>query len=263
MFIARRDVKARQHGNGAYMPVTDNGKADGNRVSWKLADILEHLARNQTYGHYLLDRESMCKLFAFDVDLTETGWLPRQPYGPDNIESDSLFVPANPRTAWLDRAHPGRSWMKLQFKLVANKLMRVIHEELEIPCAAAYSGNKGIHVYGFTGHGPAPNARTAAQFVLDSLDEFEPVRGGSFFRFRDQSALDGYPNLTIELFPKQDSLDGKDLGNLMRLPLGRNLKTKDPTFFIDMTTALGEMKAIDPMWALGEGALNPWRRPDE
>jgi hypothetical protein len=64
------------------------------------------------------------------------------------------------------------------------------------------------------------------------------------------------------VFPKQDSLAGKDLGNLMRLPLGRNLKNpKDPTFFIDMTTPMGVMSPIDPVYALT--TETPWKKPNE
>ena len=52
----------------------------------------------------------------------------------------------------------------------------------------------------------------------------------------------GYPNFDLEVYPKQDSLADKDLGNLLRLPLGRNLKNPaDPTFFLDLTTPPGVM----------------------
>jgi len=140
-------------------------------------------------------------------------------------------------------------------------LMKAIYEELEIPCAAAYSGAKGVHVYGFTGLISADDAREGAQIVLDSLGEFEAVRGEHFFKHTDTNPLFGLTNLTIEVFPKQRSLDGKDLGNLMRLPLGRNMKSTDPTFFIDMTTAAADMRPVDPLWAMT--TANPWARPDE
>lgn len=283
-FIARRDVKAIQYPGGAYTPHTADGKADGERIPWKLSDIKKHIARESTFGHYLLDTDSKCKLFAFDIDLITSdpdkniwGYLPflpkpgtnepgADPWGSsDDIEKweRTAFKPCDPRTEWLNRKSPARPWMKLQFKLLANKLMKVINEELDLPCAAAYSGNKGIHVYGFTGYGTAHDARTGAQIVLDVLGEFEPTRGTNFFKHKNDDPFEGYPNLSIEVFPKQDTLAGKDLGNLMRLPLGRNLKTKDPTFFIDMTTPLGELSPADPLWAIGEGALNPWKRQGE
>jgi hypothetical protein len=63
------------------------------------------------------------------------------------------------------------------------------------------------------------------------------------------------------VYPKQASLAGKDLGNLLRLPLGRNNKSKDPTFFMDMTAPLAEMRPVDPEWALT--TTSPWKRPGE
>lgn len=258
-FIARTDVKAIQF-SGGYMPHVENSKEENSpRIPWSREALNDHLAGKRSYGHYMLNQDSECKLFAFDIDLNTIGQLPDTGY-----PEDPVFIEANLRTAWLDRANPGRYWMKLQFKLLANKLAKAIFEELEIPCAVAYSGSKGIHVYGLTGLISGHEARQGAQIVLDSIGEFELVRGSHLYKHKDASPLDGYPNLSIEVFPKQDSLDGKDLGNLLRLPLGRNLKNpKDPTFFIDMTTAIAEMKPVDPAYALSVGALNPWRRESE
>ena len=134
--------------------------------------------------------------------------------------------------------------------------MKSIHEELELPCAAAYSGGKGVHVYAFTGPISASDAREGARIVLDSVGGWSPSRGDNFFRSTDNDPVTGFPNLSIEVFPKQNTLDGKDLGNLMRLPLGRNLKSSDPTFFIDVRSPMGQMIPVDPVWALETS--NPW-----
>jgi hypothetical protein len=151
--------------------------------------------------------------------------------------------------------------MKLQFKTMAHMLAKSITEELGLRCAVAYSGGKGVHVYGFTGTVLASEARLAAQIVLDDLGCFKLTKGVNFYKHTDEDPFTGFPNLSIEVFPKQNTLDGKDLGNLMRLPLGRNLKSTDPTFFIDMTTALGDMTPVDPIWALTTDS--PWKRPGE
>jgi hypothetical protein len=288
-FIARSDVKAVQRvlqdGTVIYMPHLDKSQSDpdAKRLPWTRADLNAHLANEATFGHYLLNTDSKCKLFVIDIDLAKTGYLPRratgyQPQATDGNdvwvtdeqfrEWESSFEPVDDlRAAWLNRADPGRTWMKRQFKLMAHMLVKTIHEGLEIPCAVAYSGNKGIHVYGFTGWDKPTSAnlaREGARTVLESLDCFEPLRGENFFRHTNQDPVDGFPNLEIEIFPKQDTLEGKDLGNLVRLPLGRNLKNpKDQTFFIDMTTSINEMKPLDPEWALTEGAINPWRRAGE
>jgi hypothetical protein len=273
-FIARQDVKAIQFSRG-YMPhVADASRPEETRIPWRRADILAHLDCRHTFGHYLINTDDQCKLFAFDVDLEKEGWLPSKPHpilkNPEFTDYDmdeyyeSFAKVDDLRSAWQNRAHPGRYHMKLQFHNVAHMLCRAIHDELELPCAAAYSGGKGIHVYAFTGLISAHEAREGARIVLDSLGKFEPVSGDIFFKFKDQEPLAGYPNVSIEVFPKQDSLTGKNLGNLMRLPLGRNLKNrKDPTFFMDLAAPLAEMKPVDPVWAMTEGAINPWKKPGE
>ena len=253
-FIARTDAKAIQQRNGDWHVHTKNRKADGERIPWRREDLEAHLAGERTFGHYLLSQESKCKLFAFDVDLQKAGSLPQLPLSPEVDEKaweESFASVADLRAAWGDRKNPARDYMKLQFKEIAHMLLRGIVEELELPCAAAYSGGKGIHVYGFTGLIDAVEVREGAMIVLDSVGKFKPTRGENFFEHVD------YPNLSIEVFPKQSSLDGKDLGNLMRLPLGKNLKApKDPTFFIDMTSPLGVMKPMNPETALL--IENPW-----
>lgn len=273
-FIARADVKAIQTSHG-YMPhVSDREHPDETRIPWRRQDIEAHLAGTQSFGHYVVNRDDQCKLFAFDVDLEKTGFLPSEPHPVDGdpwfsdedvAKYEASFAPVEDlRTAWRTRSHPGRRHMKRQFHEVAHMLMKAVHEELELPTAAVYSGGKGIHVYAFTGLISAHEARMGAKIVLDTLGCFEPLRGENFFQFKNRHPVEGYPNLSVEVFPKQDSLAGKDLGNLMRIPLGRNLKNpKDPTFFLDLTAGMGDLKEVDPIWAMTEGAQNPWRRQGE
>lgn len=253
-FIARTDAKAIQHHDGSWSVHTKNGKRDGERIPWGRDALREHLEGRNTFGHYLLSKESKCKLFAFDIDFRkETGSLPTLPITTeDEVEYKNSFVPVvDLRAAWLDRAHPARDYMKLQLKELSHMLLRGIVEELEIPCAAAYSGAKGVHVFGFTGLMDAVEVREGAQIVLDSIGRFKPIRGENFVEHVD------YSNFSIEVFPKQGSLDGKDLGNLMRLPLGKNLKApKEPTFFMDMTCPMGVLKPMDAETALK--IENPW-----
>lgn len=259
-FISRPDAKAQQSNDGKWFVHTTTRKADGPRIPWRREDLNAHLAGEATFGHYLLSIDSTCKLFAFDIDLEKSGSLPAVPISGDSVETpwdETFYDEPDLRGAWLNRAHPGREFMKLQFKQMAHKLCKAIQEELSLPCAVAYSGGKGVHVYAFTGPIPANEAREGAQIVLDSIGEFKPLRGDNFFKHADTDVLNGFPNLSIEVFPKQDSLDGKDLGNLMRLPLGRNLKApKEPAFFLDMTAPIGVFKPLDPTVALN--ADSPW-----
>lgn len=278
-FIQRRDAKARQKDNGDYAPVAD-WNPDGTRGDlhpWKMSDIEDHLAGTQTYGHYLVDQADQCKLFAFDIDLRTN--KPENAQGPaftgsycvlpdlsqfttdpTNEEYDALVqrYAMDPRTDWLNRAHPGRPWLKYQLRMTAAKLARIVYEELEIPVATSYSGSKGLHVYGFTGSISAKAAQDAAQMVLQLAGGWAPSAGNNFYQSVDQDPFTGYPNLSIEVFPKQTSLQGKDLGNLMRLPLGRNRKSPDTPFFIDERVGLNTIAPHpDPIALLESG--NPWR----
>jgi hypothetical protein len=295
-FIARPDVKAVQNRRGEYMPVqhcTECGRgfcdheSEKVRERWTRTDIDAHLTGQKTYGHYLLNQDSKCKFFAFDIDLDKPGLWEKddpsiKPVYPfpykitDNAADDPWGangeflgeeVEFDPRQAWLDRAHPARDWMKRQLKTVAHVLAKSIIDTLGLPAAVTYTGAKGMHVYGLTGLIPARDAREGAQIILDdlantSLGEVYPIRGDVFYRTKNQDVETGQPNITIEVFPKQTSLDGMSLGNLMRLPLGVNLKNpKDPTFFVDMASGLTSLKGVDPTWALSTS--NIFRAPGE
>ena len=228
-----------------------------------MTDLAAHLEGTRTYGHYMLDSDSKVKLFAFDIDLEKN--TPPAHKGEKFVGSwvteDEEIVLFDAREAWLNRRHPARTFLKTQLMLTAQALASIVVDDLQLPCAVAYSGGKGVHVYAFTGLISAKDAREGADIVLETLGDFEPTRGDNFFRAKDQRLENGMRNLTIEVFPKQDSLDGKDLGNLMRMPLGRNLKNpKDPTFFIDVTKPSDQMVPIDAALALT--ATSPWRISD-
>ena len=265
-FIARPDVKAIQFGTGGYMPVRD--RITNTNIPWTRADIDAHVAGTASYGHYLLNKDNLCKLFAFDIDLEPTnketgiaGWLPNSG-GPDSPWTD-IFPIADLRSAWHQRNHPARAFMKQQFRLMAHVLAKGIQDNLGIETAVAYSGNKGVHVYGFTGLIEAGMARDGANLVLEALGTFAEHRGSVFFKHTNTDPIDGYPNLSIEVFPKQVKLDGGDsYGNLMRLPLGRNLKAKDPAFFVDMTAPMNELTPVDALRALSPG-YNLWQTAQE
>lgn len=262
-FIARKDVKAIQkmmpHGDCIYVPHCKGKQDDKDYLPWTRPDLLAHVSGERSYGHYLLNTDNQCKFFAFDIDLEKPDpkrdWIGWYPTGfPDECRTEDpwKYTQFDPRSAWHDRAHPSRPWQKLQLRTLAGYLASAIWKELEIPVLAYYSGNKGVHVYGLTGLVDASLARDGARIVLDSMGVWEPYRGDIFFQSSDHDPSTGYPNLSVEVFPKQDTLtDGSGLGNLMRLPLGKNLKNpKDPTFFIDLRSPLADLKPVDPIWAM-------------
>lgn len=264
-FVQRRDVKAYQcmqehvldpnkdskyqikpHPPGAYHPI---------RRPFTVEDVQHHLDRKITYGHYLVDSANMCRVFAFDIDLNKEGFWPRKPQEEGNHEG----VAFNPMAHWMSRRPDfPRAWIKYQFRMISEKIARAVTRELGLPTLIAYSGSKGMHVYALAGPITGEQARAGIDIVLDSLGCFEPVRGRNFFKHVSDDPVDGYPNFTIEVFPKQERVDNKQkgLGNLMRLPLGRNQKTTDPTFFVDCSHPMTELKPLDPAVALK--TLDPW-----
>ncbi len=264
--IARPDVKARQFATG-YTPVRD---AAGNNVPWQRSDLQAHLDGSQSFGHYLVNQKNEAKLFAFDIDLEMSGLLPGSA-DPWQEATDFVEVP-DLRAAWhIKVAPPGherhdpvlwyrREYMKANFMLVAKLLAMTIQDFLKdadgisLDVAVAYSGNKGVHVYAFMSKPEdARQVRDGAKVVLAECD-FISLKGDNFYKSADQDPIHGYPNLSIEIFPKQDSIEKQGFGNLLRLPLGKNLKyPTDPAFFLDMTEDLTVMKPTDPLRALTPG----------
>ena len=302
-FIQRKDVKAIQVADGGYRP---------DRTPWKMGDLRAHIAGERTHGHYLCDQNSKVKLFVLDIDLEEnkkdgsfTGnWVERPPLGmgepgadkyfdqgKDQKDLDELFLAdhvihaANPRYDWRNRKHPGRNWWKYQLRSMADMLVSRIYNDLKLECAVAYSGYKGIHVYGFTGECDAADARALAIATLELAakvwlpsGEFVPTKGENFYKYRHNSGfprldqIEGYSNLAIEVYPKQETMDGKDLGNLVRLPLGVNQKSAsvngsgltvfDPAFFLDLSAPSSEIAPhSNPALILETG--NPFARSPE
>jgi len=262
-FIARPDVKAKQYPDGEYKPHRLDQKISESTIPWSRDAVLEHLAMSATYGHYFLDTDSTAKLFAFDIDLETECRMPdsegfghEPPWGTEEEfrEWEANWPTRNPRYVWRLRNDPARNWLKTQFRAVAGQLANHIHRDIGVDCAVAYSGHKGIHVYGFTGRLPATDVVDAAQIVLDNMGGWQ-LQSGRASTHKHES----YPHLAVEVYPKQTELSGGGFGNLMRLPLGKNLKSPgDPTFFVDLNAPLTELKPIDPLWALTTGASNPW-----
>lgn len=260
MFIARPDIRAIQLQDGTYRP---------QREKFGLSDLLDHMSGSRTYGHYTTSEADETKLFCFDIDLHKVGLLPVSKNGAGQF---LMFKDTELREHWGSRKQgAGRDFIKLQLKKLANQLSSAINKELEIPTAAAYSGSKGVHVYGFTGKTSANLARDGARIILDSLahcgmGHWELARGNNFYRYVVEDSVkknpaENFSQFELEVYPKQDTLEGKEkgLGNLLRLPCGVNLKSpkRDRGFFLDMRTALTEFVPRDPIEALT--TTNQWQ----
>ncbi len=245
-FIARSDVKAQQRKDilGAYRPVDK---------PWTMTDFANHFAGFKTYGHYLLDTDSTCKIFAFDLDFKRVGRIPTIPLPIEEENVDvwlASFEEANLRDVWLDRSHPAREWMKIAMRESAGKLALSCYKS-DVPHLTSYTGSKGLHVYGInlgkvlekeTDRVPASDAYELSKAILESVAGFELSKGNVFYQWPDETNLE-LSLFEIELFPKQTQLSDGGYGNLMRLPYGINLKApKDPTFFIDETLPQSQIR---------------------
>lgn len=243
-FIARNDVKALQRKEplGAYKPINK---------PWTRKDFEDHFMGKVTFGHYILDTNSMCKIFAFDIDLKKTGKVPTVPLPADSSgvgEWLASFKEVNLRETWLDRRHPSRTWIKMSMREMAARIASGC-AELEVPHITSYTGAKGLHVYGLIGHSdayegraPGADAYIAARAVLDACGNFEPSKGNVFFQWADRLDLEK-SIFEIEVFPKQTESGPDSYGNLLRLPYGVNLKSpNDSTFFIDETLPMGRIE---------------------
>lgn len=239
-FLSRKDVRAVQHRNGAYTPEW---------TTWVYGDLKRHVRGEVSLGHYLVNPEGKTKLFAFDIDLDKWSTWGDAPLC-DRPECQKSGVPEHnqhPREAWLDASSEYRTVLRKQLRALGEGLVERTQRIMKCECALAYSGSKGVHVYGWTGLADALNLRTAAHELLDG-HVYHRERGDNFWKHDAE-----YQALTIEVFPKQGSVAPDGLGNLMRLPLGRNLKGGE-AFFIDPTVPdLEDWQPLDPVAALTHG----------
>lgn len=237
-FIERRDVKAVQGEGIPWQPVKEK---------FSLQDFEDHLAGTRTFGHYLVSPEGNAKFLAFDLDLNTTGRWYSQDADPDQYNE------CNPRDVWLDDSHPGLWSLRYEMRIIAESLVAKIDRLLSVPVAVAYSGGKGLHVYAFTGSQPAWALRKTAKVVMDQMYSWKPSKGDNFFQYPKE-----YPNITIEVFPKQDEIGSDGFGNLMALPLGIHKATGKRKYFCAFNVPLDQgWTEMDPVQAL-EGEMS-WR----
>lgn len=281
-FIARPEVYALQSRTGAWRPSyawnPAEEKFNGPVRPFTKAVIEDHLAGKQTAGHYMVNTEGNCKLFAFDLDLVDNvePWIKypgaedieslEEKFGDDMERKNAAWLhlvslgrrEGNPRELWQNKQHPSRQYYLRQMRGLAEMLSQRIFKELDIPVAVDYSGFKGVHVYGWHGMLPATDSRTLALEILDSFDRFTAHRGDSEFRDTEEDPETGYPTLSIEVYPKQEKIREGGFGNLMALPLGVNQKSpKSRKFFIDQRAPHATITPRkDPLPLLERG--NPW-----
>ncbi len=107
---------------------------------------------------------------------------------------------------------------------------------LDVPAFLEDTGGSGLHVWLF--FAPRVPARRARAFLRELL-----------WRSGTQPA-----SVVVEIFPKQDQLTGKGLGNLVKLPLGIHQATLRPSRFLDdrlqpveAREAFARLRTVDPV----------------
>lgn len=227
-FIARADVLAVQHPDGSYHP---------ERRPFTGEDLRRHVGGKLSLGHYLVNQKGMSKLCAFDLDLEKTGVSP--------LDGSEI----KPRDVWLGEDSELKEALRRELLALGVGLACRMRSVSNFPVALAYSGGKGVHVYGLHGMLAASKSREIAISLLEQCGIYAPVRGNNFWKH-----LTAFPNISVEIFPKQETVqEGDGLGNLMRLPLGRNARTGQPAFFLTP----GEWSPCDPLQALQTGNITP------
>lgn len=230
------------------MPVrVDMKKNDSELVPWAMQDIVDHIEGRKTYGHYVVSPEGTCRVIVFDVDLRAKANPER---GEDPIMFDGSEI--DPREVWSGPGGPAKKDLALQLRALTEGFARRGKKLFDLPVMVSYSGAKGMHAYVCLERGTqAAEAREMAHLLIESFDgAIVPDKGKNFFRHEF-----GYPALSVEVFPKQDTVGGDGFGNLVRLPLGVNQKSGKAGFFLDLNTPQDTFKLDDPMLALTEGSI--------
>lgn len=226
-FVQRRDLKAKQSADGAYRPI---------RHRFTGRDVGIHLAGKATYGHYVVDLEGFCRVLAFDIDFDKAFTWRDQELNPREIFGTD---------------HPARTALNREIRQLADGLaFRLKRHYPHLIVSTAFSGSKGIHVYGsFPSVTSAAVAREIAIDILNSYGCFVLHQGKNFYKHEYLAQA-----ITLEIYPKQESV-GDGFGNLLRLPLGVNQKTQRRGFFYDPRSEIDELRPADSLNALEFGLV--------
>ena len=264
LFIARRDVKAVQRS------VADGGEWFASKKPFTLDDFQKHLfTKGGCLGTYLLDLNSQVKFVAFDIDLSGSG-----PYFiiKDLPESEAEYAEMEAEYAqqavgemdldyrsgpWEETLHDpdndGYRWVRSHLRVLIETLCDKVEDQLDLPAVPVITGG-GAHVLvPFGQRVDAAIARAAAHGVMETVGGFQRSSENFYSNApdldnRDEKKKPVGETITIEVFPKQDTLPSPDsFGNLIRLPFGWHDEAQIRTYIMKR----------EP------GLLPPWELPKE
>lgn len=204
--------------------------------SFKMGDFREHLTGQHCLGTYLLGLDSTVKFFAYDLDLAKaTKYLPCftleevDAYDIANKCEDGITIEAtdgNLEAALHAPADPAHRWACIMVQSWLQLLKKHVKESLGLDSLPVVSGGGGHLFVPLPEPMPAIEARSAAIEILLTIPGVTKVN--DIF-----NKVGPFNELSIEVFPKQDTLDGKDYGNLLRLPFGWHYEAGIRTYSID------------------------------
>ncbi len=240
LFIHRRDAKA---------VYTLDAKGDHWSMvnkPYTLKDFVAHFETDASLGSYLLDQDSTVKFFAYDIDLMSAGTylmirdieeilaLESDGYWDDGIdhETDLELRVGNLEAALHDSSAEAHRWTRIVLLTVLRELSRRVEGELGLKSLSVITGGGAHLLVPLPEPQPAAEVRAAAIDVIDRSIGFS--RKGSGDIFWKYGEFLHHP-LEVEVFPKQDSLDGKKFGNMIRLPFGIHKEANVRTYAIDPT----------------------------
>lgn len=239
-----RDTK----GVDMYVPHREWDKAarkPGPDIPVRLRDLIDHVEYRASFGHYVVGHDNTCRIFAFDIDIIKEDYLMPM------FEAEPRVVP-DPRAVWLDGSdRDAQLDMGTQMRMMSMELALRVKEILSVPVTVHFSGCKGVHVTGLIEPGtPAAEAREMSELVLNSLNHFELFKGQNFWHSKE------YPALYLETFPKQPEIKNEaGYGNLLRLPLGMNIKSGKKSFFVNLDLPVTKWGKDDPLTVLTLGSV--------
>jgi hypothetical protein len=254
LMIHRRDAKA-IYGPDARSP-EDPALWHWTAIKEKftLDDFQNHLFGDACLGTYLLHPDdSTVKFIAFDLDMKDAGsyLVIRNVEEVMELESQGYYeneadheIDLDLKIGNLEAAlhlpfHEAHRWARIILLTAIRGIVKTGTSRLGIKPMTVITGG-GAHVIF-----PLPEPTPATDARAMGLDVMEYVHGAS--RKGNGDIFWNYGNyqnvpLEIEVFPKQDSLDGKKFGNLIRLPFGWHHEAQMRTFAMD------PLALITPLW---------------
>jgi hypothetical protein len=247
LFINRRDVKA------VYRP-DHKGKWHWTAVDapFTMGDFAQHLTGEQCLGTYLLNTDDTVKFMAFDLDIVNVGqffkiydidkiqWLADAGYQFDmDLDKGPLEAALHCPQLYAYR------WIRIVLLECVRSITRKVRELDLFPLTVITGG--GAHVLVPLPPGSlASDARLVGNGIVSELPTASRLNK-MFWKYG------GFGELLIEVFPKQDTLVGKDYGNLIRLPYGWHHEAQIRTYSIEPDSVIcpnWEWKKISSLSAL-------------